>query len=141
MKLYLMSGPPGSGKSAKARLIARDKLAVILSTDDFHHTDPNNPHLYLFENTRAGECHLANQERCRYFMQKGVNVIIDNTNLTNRQIGPYVRLAREFGFDVEIVYCEGDYGSVHGVPAEVIEKMRKIREPLDPVIALTAEPL
>lgn len=141
MKLYLMQGLPGTGKSSLARVIARDALAVVLSTDDFHHTDPANPHLYIFDPTLAVSRHEKNQERCRYFLSRGVSVVIDNTNITNAAIKPYVLMATALGIPVEIRRCIQEYGSVHGVPAEIIEKMRAAMEDLSVEKALASPDL
>lgn len=134
MKMWLLQGLPGSGKSTQARLIAREYLAVILSTDDYHY-HPSKPHIYDFQYDRAAEYHKLNQQRCRHFMGYRVPIIIDNTNLTNWAIAPYVRMARDARYEIEIITCNGDGQSLHNVPANVMEHMRKQMQKLDLEVA------
>jgi predicted kinase len=137
MSLLLLQGIPGSGKSTRARVLSIERTAVILSTDDYH---VNAEGQYEFNRELARHRHSLNQERCRYFLQKGVNVIIDNTTLDNRSAHPYVVMAVALGIPVEFIRCTGDYGSIHGVPEETMTYMRNRLEPLSIEAALAAKP-
>ncbi len=88
----IMQGIPGSGKSCAARMLGIQHNAVILSTDDLHMTASG---VYEFRRELAAERHKRNQARCRHFLMRGVSVIIDNTNITNRQAAPYVQMFRK----------------------------------------------
>jgi hypothetical protein len=57
-------------------------------------------------------------------MGYGVNVIVHNTFTQLREMKPYMDLADEFGYSVSEIVCRGNFGSVHGVPEEAIERMR-----------------
>jgi predicted kinase len=105
--LYLMSGIPASGKSTLAVQIVDDfdrkrneyqDYGRIFSTDEFW----GSPYTYAPE--RAGEAHKWNQRRVAGAMQNGTEcIVVDNTNLTNKAIKPYLALAEIFDYTVQVV--------------------------------------
>ncbi len=109
--------------------------AVICSTDNYH-IDADG--VYRFKPERSREFHAANQEKVKRLMTNGYNVIVDNTNICNWEAKPYVVAAVEAEYAVVFIRCEASYGSVHGVPAETVERMRKQMEPLSVANCLTA---
>jgi len=52
------------------------------------------------------------------------HVIVSNTFTTIGEMQPYLDAAKEYDYTVQVVDCHGTFGSVHGVPEEVIERMR-----------------
>ena len=94
-----MRGVSGSGKSTLARKLAEGSDAVIYSTDDFFMVDGR----YSFDPKRIGEYHAENQKRTKEAMNQGVGcIIIDNTNTQAWEMRPYVEMALEYGYEVEI---------------------------------------
>jgi predicted kinase len=85
------------------------------------------------------EYHKRNQEKAAELLRDGQSVIIDNTNLQNWQVKPYVLVAKEVGAKILVVRCDGGYANLHGVPPDRVEAMRNGMETLDPEIALTAK--
>lgn len=134
-RMILMQGPSGSGKSSVAKRLSVVHNAVICSTDDYFFADDGN---YVFDPTKLGENHTMNLERACYFMAAGVDVIIDNTNLANWEIRPYVEAANKFGYEIEIVRCNGNFQNIHGVPQDRVELMRTRMEDLSVEAALVA---
>jgi len=100
MKLILMRGISGSGKSTLAREIAsKEESCLIFSTDDFFLVDGE----YRFDPKKLGEYHAANVDRTKAAMASKCRcVIIDNTNTQPWEMKPYVKLALEYGYAVEI---------------------------------------
>lgn len=109
-----MQGIPGSGKSTVARGIRAVTAGVILSTDDFWYEVVENPGLpdeityrgdvYNFDISRLGKAHTWNQSRANDCMAAGTpTVIIDNTNIRNKDIGFYLACAVTYGYTVQIV--------------------------------------
>jgi NEDD4-binding protein 2 len=53
-------------------------------------------------------------------------IVIANTSTTEKEMKPYLDLAKEFGYRVFSVVVENRHGgiNVHNVPEETLEKMR-----------------
>ena len=129
MKVYLMRGLPGSGKStwARRKFLEVGGNGVWISADDYH-TDADG--VYLFRRERAGEAHNSCLRRFLEALSlTGCElVIVDNTNLSAWEIAPYYRLAEVFGVEVEIVYfpCTVEKSiarNTHQVPEATIQQM------------------
>ena len=132
-----MRGLPGSGKSRKAYNINFDRynnaeVSVILSTDDLWYDYDGN--FYLWNPTAIGAAHRVNQAKCCQAMVKGIQlVIIDNTNITQEDMQPYIDFAWRFDYSIELEEPETDWKidvaicakkTAHGVPIEVIQRMK-----------------
>ena len=126
--LFIMQGVPGSGKTTLARKLAKQYNAVICSTDDFHFQAGDG--VYRFEPENIGYYHAYNQFEVEYWLKAGRSVIVDNCNILGVHALPYIELARRYSQPLRVCRCDGAYVSVHGVPAEVIDRMRKQMEVL-----------
>lgn len=125
--LYIMRGLPGSGKST----LAKNLGGVIFSTDDFFMI---NGH-YCFDGSKLGIYHKLNQKRTEEAMQRKEPVIVvDNTNIQVWQMKPYVNLADQYGYKVEIKMPDTTWMwdidklaqcNTHKVPLEVLQKMKE----------------
>lgn len=120
--LYVMRGPPGSGKSTLGREILREHLAAsgvtggvehilplarshIFSTDDFFAAidEETGKEVYNFDFRRLGPNHDRNKTHCEIAMELGITpLIVDNTNASAWEMRPYVELAKKHGYAVEI---------------------------------------
>ena len=138
--LYLMQGISASGKSTVANMIHEyednvlDRYGEIASTDDLWYDEFGK---YNFDITKLSEKHKENQEFVRQLMlSPNVEyVIIDNTNMTNKEAQPYLNLAKEFNYEVRVisVSCSLEnskkYNSQRNedrkVPEEVIDNQNK----------------
>lgn len=134
MKVYIMRGPPGAGKS---KWIEENRPGspgrsgdswVVCSADHFHMVGGE----YRYDPKNAGEAHDA----ClRKFADIVVNnhvdhdvLVVDNTNTTAIELAPYVRLCEAFGVEYEIVFIRCTPGlafsrNVHAVPEATIWNM------------------
>lgn len=130
MKMFIMVGVPGSGKSHKAREIQQEQGGLILSTDSIFECGAH----YLWTPTCLREAHLVNLCKTKVALSRGLSVIIDNTNITQWQRQPYIDLAAEFGIEYELVEPDTAWKydaqecakrNKHGVPLASIEKMLK----------------
>lgn len=111
-----MQGIPGSGKSTVANAIAtsddpnahpselfHQEQASVYSTDEFWMKDGK----YEFDISRLGEAHHWNQMRATKAMKFGTTrVIIDNTNIKNRDIVPYLIAGHMYGYAIHVVRVE-----------------------------------
>jgi len=127
IKVKIMRGTPGSGKSTWARNWASANTAVIASADDFFHTGPNGE--YRFVSSRIGDAHMQCWERFVAALAMGYNVVVDNTNCTAKEIERYYNYALEKGCDVEIIEVQSTPESwkrnSHGVPEASIRRMEQ----------------
>jgi predicted kinase len=106
MRLIIMRGIPGSGKSTVAQGLA-DKLdARVFSTDDYWYRE--DPMVYKWDADKIGEAHQWNQDRTESAMKVGYDVIIDNTNLDQYAADPYIKLAKQYGYRISVVTVDTD---------------------------------
>jgi predicted kinase len=126
-----MRGLPGSGKSThvKEQIRGLPNKYVVLSTDDV--VSANG--VYLWSPEMIKESHHVNQIKCKTAMKKGIEyIVIDNTNTTWNEIQPYVQLAKECKYSVDIFEPKTDWKfnseecfkrNTHQVPLKSIESM------------------
>lgn len=122
VRLLIVRGLPGSGKSTYAR---SRRGYVHVESDIFFMVDGE----YRFDFSRLGEAHEWCFREVERHILDGRSVVVSNTFTTIKELLPYVQLAEDSHITPEIVHCVGDFGSVHGVPQAVIEKMRARWEP------------
>ena len=126
--LWIIRGLPGSGKST---------LAVALSKilDDCVHYEADMFHMiggeYYWKPENAPKSHKWCQSVISSEMGIRSNLIVSNTSLTRKEYQVYIDMAEKRGYTVNMILCQGDYGSIHNVPAHTIEKMKN-RFRLDP---------
>lgn len=141
MKIYIMRGVPGSGKTRWCRsymnALPVDKRVCYFSADRYM-IDASGK--YDFKPERLSEVH--NKCFMDYVSMFSVTdqlfaAFVDNTNLKVFEIAPYYRLAEVFGHEVEIIQFltdpfEAAARNSHGVlPAKVLE-MHKGMEAIPP---------
>jgi len=116
--LYIVRGLPGSGKSTYAKSLGIDHFEA-----DMYFMYPDGE--YVFDASRIKRAHEWCLMSATESLQDAMDVVVANTFTTLKEIRPYVEMAERVGADVEIITCTGNYGSVHGVPEETLEKMRQ----------------
>lgn len=124
-KLIIMVGLPGSGKSTFIKDLSNP---VICSADHFFEKGGE----YNFDPTKLGAAHQASKNKCLDSMlQSKPLIVIDNTNLTDKERTPYEEMAQKHGYDITYVVFEPDKKNIeklakrnlHGVPAAKLEVM------------------
>lgn len=116
MKLTIIRGLPGSGKSTEARKLGR----FHVEADMFLYENRE----YKFSQDKQKYAHVACRNIVDAAMNEGVwEIVVSNTFTRLWEIEPYVELAKEYGYAVEVIRMTGDYGSIHNVPESVIEAM------------------
>ncbi|CAE7266326.1 N4BP2L2 [Symbiodinium natans] len=112
-----MRGPPGVGKSTRAQEILSDRLGLIgalslaqrlvhiCSTDDFFTTyRRDGTQVYTYDKSKLGRNHAKNQERVKILTSLRMTpIIVDNTNMSRKEMAPYLRTAEEAGYRTRIV--------------------------------------
>ena len=120
--LILIRGLPGSGKSTLAKGYAGFKH---YEADQFFMRNGE----YAFEPARIKEAHQWCQETTANSLLRGENVVVSNTFVKCWEMKPYIDMAENFGIELKIITASGAFQNVHGVPAEVLERMRANWEP------------
>lgn len=130
MKLVtIMRGIPGSGKSTYTKQFPN---AVICSADHYFEKDGE----YRFDKNKLGVAHHQCKMRFHAALIDGEeHVIVDNTNMTLREMEDYIMEAKFFGYPVEFVEVEcpveiAHARNAHGVPLEAVKRMAARFQPL-----------
>lgn len=127
--LIILRGLPGAGKSSFANLIWNEH--VMCEADKYFYDKEGN---YNFDASKLPAAHKWCQEQCETFMKDNqVNpqfypeIVVSNTSTTEKELQPYLDLATKYDYKVVSLIVENRHGnkSVHGVPDETMEKMKK----------------
>lgn len=100
MKIYIMSGVSGSGKSTYASSLAKPEDLTVVSADHYFMEDG----VYRFDPSRLGQAHA----RCLHNFIAALNqnerepdhdrvLVVDNTNTTELELAPYVAVSAAYG--------------------------------------------
>jgi len=124
--LTLIRGLPGSGKTTLASDL-RFSLSTRGEVDhfeaDMYFEDENGN--YNFDRTKLREAHVWCQEQTRMSLKAGKIVIVSNTFTTTKELQPYFDIAATFGITPSVYLTQNDWGSIHNVPTETLNEMRK----------------
>ena len=131
--LIILRGLPGCGKSTVAEVIARTHASdpdecvswwPIFTADAYFERSGK----YEFDRTQLGVAHGYCQAKVENAMvSKEPRIIVANTNTTEKELLPYLKLAERYNYNVISLIVENRHGgkNVHDVPEETIEKMKE----------------
>ena len=140
-KMYIMRGVSGSGKSTMAKQLVGS--GEIFSTDDFFTSSSGQ---YNFDMNYISDAHGWNKDRVQKAVNEGMSpIVVDNTTVQAWEAKPYVEMAQEAGYDIEVVEPDSPWWqdfepgmseedladlastlaekNTHGVPEEVVLRM------------------
>ena len=119
MKLTLVRGLPGSGKSTLAEILAHSlDRGYHLETDQFWGEE------YKFDISRIQEAYQWCQDETGLFLYRGRSVVVSNTFTTKKELRPYFEIAKEFSIVPQVILCQGQYGNIHNVPQNTLDRMK-----------------
>ena len=126
LRLYVIRGLPGSGKSSLAKELIIDHGKVFSADDYFERSGQ-----YIFNPAKLPEAHDECRENVRKAMEsKCPKIAIHNTFSKRWEAEPYFALAKKFGYSVSVIECQSNFGNIHNVPNDKILKMIERWEPL-----------
>lgn len=124
MKLILIRGIPGSGKSTYAKTLS----GFIASSEHFEADmfwmlkDGS----YAFDMKKIAYAHKWCLAKVIEALQREwiSCVIVSNTFTTTKEMQPYIDLAKDYNVPVSIVEMKTQYQNIHNVPEDVLIKMK-----------------
>ena len=122
MNLVLVRGLPGSGKSTLAKAMSQAEGWHHIEADMFFVDQKGN---YVFDKSKIRYAHEWCQMRCRILLEHGqTNIVVSNTFCEEWEVTPYRQIALRHRACLSIITLAGDYGNIHNVPDESIERMK-----------------
>lgn len=121
MDLVLIRGLPGSGKTTMARSMAPEGYKHIEA--DMFFVNEKGEYSYDREKVAAAH-HWCLCETFRA-LSNGAKVVVSNTFTQRFEVEPYFEIAEIFGIKSRIIEAKGNWENTHGVPATVVDDMRK----------------
>ena len=127
MKQYhtvvLMRGSSGSGKTTFVQKNLND--ALICSADHFFIKEGK----YNWYPSGLKAAHKTCQDKFKKALEADEHcIVVDNTNTRANEMEPYIKLAKEFNYDIRIIRMEVPLKcllgrNVHGVKDSIVEQM------------------
>ena len=115
--LVLIRGLPGTGKSTLAKQFASCPNWLHVEADMWM-VDENG--IYSFNPTRLKEAHAQCRKMAELGLDQGKNVVVSNTFTQRWEFEPYTLMTPNH----VIIELTKEYGSIHGVPEESMQRMR-----------------
>ncbi len=116
--LTLIRGLPGSGKSTLAKTLP----AVHLEADMYF---VDSEGVYEYQAEKIADAHQWCQKQTDYWLKQGRSVVVSNTFVKQWEMSVYKKLAKKYRAKLEILICREQYGNIHGVELETVERMRR----------------
>jgi predicted kinase len=121
MMLFLIRGLPGSGKTTYAKQMVEDYGLEHYEADMFF-TNENG--VYHFSPETLKDAHAWCQKAVFDALMCGKNVVVSNVFSQQWEAQPYYDMCKKLGCMFQIIERKENYGSIHNVPQQTIDKMR-----------------
>ena len=127
--LFLITGAAGAGKSTLAEKLQDaspsyiEPIAEIWEADEFWYILGKGE--YAFNPRLLWKAHKWCQDQVKKVMEKGVNLIVSNTNVKPSDRKAYFQMADEYGYKVVYIHLKTQFKSIHDVPEDTVMRMRE----------------
>lgn len=119
-RLVLVRGLPGSGKSTYARTLTRYGFEQV-EADQFFMRDG----IYRFDAAQLQQAHAWCLAETTRIVGDGGRVVVSNTFVRVWELVPYLKLMHSpYCVPTVVVTMQGNYGSIHGVPEDTMQRMQ-----------------
>ena len=125
--LTIIRGVCGSGKSTLANALqwtAKGINMKVFEADMYFMKDVDGVVEYQFDHKELPRAHAWCKEQTRQAMKEGYYVVVSNTFTRKWEIEPYIDLAKQFGYTVQLITTEAPFNNIHGVPSDVVQSMK-----------------
>lgn len=123
MKVYIIRGIPGSGKTTHAKKILH--ADIVIEADDFFTKNGK----YKFNAAYLPEAHAHALKRFSLAIadskNKDKSIAACNTFSRRWEIAPYIEACKKAGVDYSVIRMDGTFQNVHNVPDYVVHNMSK----------------
>lgn len=120
-KLIIIRGLPGAGKTTLAKKMIENNPSFLHFEADMYFEEDG---VYKFVASKIGKAHEWCQNSTKTALQHGKTAVVSNTFTTRWEVEPYLLMAERLGIPYEIITLTDNYGSIHNVPQETINKMQ-----------------
>lgn len=131
-KIIIIRGLPGAGKTFLAEKMVKDirqhdGRVAHFEADMYHMVwnDDESRLTYHYNPDLKMVAHRWCEEMIKDAMEGGAHIVVSNTFSQYWEMIPYLILARDFGYRVEVITCKGVYQNIHNVPEDVIQRMHE----------------
>lgn len=122
--LILLRGLPGAGKSSFAEQLAHALDFSIFAADDWYARFLGK---YEWSKAHAALAHAWCLNAVELAMAAEDNIAVHNTFTTEKELEPYLALAKRYEYRVISFIVENRHGgsSIHNVPDETMQRMKE----------------
>lgn len=120
-EFYIIRGTHGSSKSHTAKKLGFMAGITHFEADMFFIDKDGN---YKFDFNNLAEAHDWFRNKVRNILSHRASACVSNTFTTIRELRPYFDIAKEFGLIPNVITCQSNFGNVHNVPQESLDKMK-----------------